>query len=352
MRDLNEDATRPGPFRTRPGPATRTNSRRLWFALLAWPALAAEPSLRLPPLLTRAPVMIANGTARLGLQVSPRELRARGRRLAPVLLLRGMMNTGTNVMTAELRSNIADSSFDWPKGWQPPFGCNKHTPLPLVLDEFEPPAVQLGYLTIIVLRHPITWIVSMRKAPYHFACEDWCALERCSLEKLNPRAYALCAMPRIEKKYEVLEDAWVEWAEGATRFRTPHIAVRYEDFLLEPERVVRAVAETARSRVREGRYALIEESAKTGPYHKGSHGRAAAIEALWGASIPGLLGYPADGTAAVATDSLLGCWSEPTADGAADAVRGDPALAERLARRLAGNDKLQQLCDRFGYQCR
>jgi hypothetical protein len=321
---------------------------------------SAEYALtKLPWLLSRAPVLFMNTTTEPFLRTAAAwKLEHDEERPPPprvrTLVMRGQMNTGTNVITAELRANLLDTGFDPPSGIPSPFGCNKHTPLQLLFDVFEPPKVQDAYFTIITLRHPIAWMVSMRKAHYAIQCKDWCAFARCALPTFSWGAYRACAQPRMELEYGKLEDMWIEWAESASRFHTPHVLVRYEDFLLDSQDLIRAVGIAARSRVREGLPVVVEDNAKQQPWHRGSHGRAAALEGLWNATIPTLLGYPAEGAGAVADEALLGCWSKP-APGAADGgddVRGDPALAARLARRLARNSALQRLCDRFGYRCR
>lgn len=303
------------------------------------------------------------------------------------LLVRGLFNSGTNFVQQLINRNLNTMVYDyWPhanrSASQPyPFGCHKHTPLQLISPAaWDPLPVQAGWLSVIVLRHPLQWLASMRKAHYNVFCRDWCALTRCSHQL--PRASLLCAAPGGSLRYERLESAWAEWVSAIDALCIPHVVLRYEDALLRPFDVLAAVAAAANATFRAAHadaatIDVVEDAAKR---HGRAAGRAQKLQELRTAR-PGDTLRTGEAAAVSCApnnrrDSRLVAAEERRRGGGASAAAAKSASArrqprtaaldavarsagaaaasvegERILSRVGADDTFQSLCQRWGYVC-
>lgn len=317
------------------------------------------------------------------------------------LLMRGLFNTGTNLMQQLIERNLRATVYNyWPRARQKnlastphpvPYGCHKHTPLRLISPAvIDPLFVQDAWLSVVMVRHPVQWLASMRKAHYDFFCADWCNLTACRQEVW--RQSMLCAMPAGSLRFGRLEDAWMDWAAALMRWRAPHVVVRYEDVLLRPYAVLKSVASAANAsfvpeHATEATLALVERAAKA---HGGATGRQPKLAELEAARIetllvdgnvqaasclpelrhvqrPGLLppsklpagALPAAATASSSRDAGAHKPAKPKPnvlpelDTTARARGREVAaqVSEHILARIAANPTLQELCHTLGYVC-
>lgn len=208
----------------------------------------------------------------------PQSARARGHPSRHVLV-RGLYNTGTNVLSTLIEANLAVHVLT--PGWQPPdpapYGCYKHTQLRLISPTVvDPPSVQGAWVSVITVRHPVKWLASMRKARYGMRCADWCNLTTCEDRLLlQYTQWHPCAMPSVTLEYAQLEDSWVDWVSALERLQVPHVVVRYEDVILRPFSVLQSIASAANTSFKPGHSTpatlrLVKNSAK-------SHGSPAGL---------------------------------------------------------------------------
>lgn len=136
------------------------------------------------------------------------------------LHIRGLMNTGTNFLSAILKSTSVTAREE-----------EKH---------MIPWLVKRKDLDVIMVRHPMSWITGMRKAPYFL---DGTCL------RLSAGRFCFSSLVDIWNRYY---SAYLEWDNA--------VLVRYEDLLLD---ATTSVAEILKLIGAKKKIKIVEKPAKT-----------------------------------------------------------------------------------------
>ena len=90
--------------------------------------------------------------------------------------LRGMFNVGSHYVYELMKHRVPVTMFN-PGGWYGPEGCFRWKHMPLNVDTARKrgacrteAAVPVNELHLVVARHPLSWLLSMRGASYSFRC--------------------------------------------------------------------------------------------------------------------------------------------------------------------------------------
>ena len=169
------------------------------------------------------------------------------------LHIRGWFNSGTNYIDGVLSSaGLPMPSLSVGSGYFMDAGGVKRW-------KHEPPSETLFVdpreLHLTIARHPISWMHSMSKRPYNFACG--CELEEDArkpcLESGPPwhnGSLSWDAMLRgpchlrhgiHRQRYDNLPSAWNAFYSGNSSRTAPSLMTRYEDFLVDPARMVTVI---------------------------------------------------------------------------------------------------------------
>mmetsp|Transcript_1621 Transcript_1621/g.2478 ORF Transcript_1621/g.2478 Transcript_1621/m.2478 type:complete len:280 (-) Transcript_1621:77-916(-) len=151
--------------------------------------------------------------------------------------IRGLMNTGTNFLRTLLEEEEKEIVED-----------RKHM-LPWILERRGRPKNQIN---LIMVRHPISWITGMKKAPYFLNCEqrDYMRFPdtKCQLNLMwkftpsnNSQKQRKIAhrKERLDVDFSSIIDIWnqyysayLQWQEGCA------LLLRYEDLLINPKKSI------------------------------------------------------------------------------------------------------------------
>jgi len=103
---------------------------------------------------------------------------------------------------------------------------------------------------IMVMRHPLSWLLSIKKTPYDVSCETWETFSDCSLdvaaEMKNPDVtFSPQSKEMISENQKIevknLIGLWNMYARGYLNTEIPGVIVRYEDFLTQPNAVLNSM---------------------------------------------------------------------------------------------------------------
>jgi hypothetical protein len=188
-------------------------------------------------------------------------------------LLAGQFNTGTNLLDALVQLNFPGAFHDeqWVYYW-------KHRkPADMTLAD-RANIKNKGLVALVMVRDPLSWLQSMKKAPYDMrACVtryDWLTAP-CSTP---PNYSQLHGTKPVH--LQNIEAYWNEWARDYQHMKdfgfSDAVVIRYEDLVLDTEGQLQRIAHVlnlpAPSIVRQ-----VHGPAKT---HGNANGRAVAIQKL------------------------------------------------------------------------
>lgn len=200
----------------------------------------------------------------------------------------GLQDSGTNLLFSMLLLNFAGqiTLFDVaysPNATGPQFrhGIWKHSNIAMKAKR-EPQVMQSlikeGVVPLIMVRDPLSWLQSIKKAPYELKrCvnkgDEWL---RATCRHPFPGGYA--SLPAAE--YSSLPEVWNNWTQAYAisedlGFARP-VVTRYEDLVSEPVKTMASIASQLGLRA-PANWKVIQASAKN---HGASHGRAEALEKI------------------------------------------------------------------------
>lgn len=164
--------------------------------------------------------------------------------------IRGLQNSGTNFLAQFLRMNgaiAARSDLDPSR-----VGCWKHTPPWWFPSNFHPANPKLPAAEVlIIVRHPLAWVLSMTKWHYEIHCEDWKTMTRCFVTSCyrNLICPVFCA-PSNTRPHAHLEDLWSQYTQEwiFARHERRVLIARYEDAVLNPDAFLYHIGHTSFSR--------------------------------------------------------------------------------------------------------
>ena len=169
----------------------------------------------------------------------------------------GLFNAGTNAVQLSLEQSCNVSAGGRNSLFAVPWG--KHNPASWRGSHWAPAFTNASVLKwrprvatvlpFVVVKDPLTWMHSVCRHPYAV--------------RLTSRAGPLCPSPLARPlpalkvafqpdrllTYASLPDMWREWHEEYVRAPYPRLMLRYEDFLFDPSRVMRAVCDCAGGRL-------------------------------------------------------------------------------------------------------
>lgn len=161
----------------------------------------------------------------------------------------GPMDSGTNfIFELSLLNDIPAQDCHYgtecPKnyhlGW-------KHWPLQAEPIEMKDDKSRFN---IMVVRHPLSWLLSIKKTPYDVSCEMWQTFSNCNLDVSHEmdntgKTFSPQSMKIIGKNQKIefknLIGLWNMYARGYLNTEIPGIIVRYEDFLTAPSTVLNSM---------------------------------------------------------------------------------------------------------------
>eukprot|EP00928_Gymnodinium_smaydae_P096120 TRINITY_DN8424_c0_g1_i7.p1 TRINITY_DN8424_c0_g1~~TRINITY_DN8424_c0_g1_i7.p1 ORF type:complete len:331 (+),score=58.52 TRINITY_DN8424_c0_g1_i7:74-1066(+) len=220
----------------------------------------------------------------------------------------GLQNTGTNLMETAVEMNFpgravltSDVGGGMWKHSNINFTWQTNEGAEIIRQEFQEKHIR----TIATVRDPLSWLVSMRKAPYdmmpclsatgfslpYVVREDWLTHEcycTCptavpaplvSYPELDDADVQHC-LPKFNRTMSSLVEVWNQWNaaySASSEFGFPELLiVRYEDMVLTPEPVLQRVADYLDLPL--PATALVPEDAAKS--HGDPNGRAAAMEKI------------------------------------------------------------------------
>ena len=142
------------------------------------------------------------------------------------LQIRGLMNTGTNFLGALLESNKMKARDDF-----------KHA-LPDLL------VTPSRFLEVIMVRHPLSWVTGMQKAPYFIDCER--------KKSFSPNATCTLSLQLKDRPvvahFKNIIDIWNRYYSGYLAWEHCWYIVRYEDLLLDADKTIETLTQKKRKK--------------------------------------------------------------------------------------------------------
>ena len=213
----------------------------------------------------------------------------------------GLFNTGTNYLEALLRMNCRRGGKSG-SIWQVPWG--KHNPVEWRGSHYAPSGRSQNIsrvMPVMMIKDPLTWMKSMCRKPYAARFKK---LELCP-SPLEATATVVAFQPDRKISYKSLLHLWGKWNRAYVEMKTPHLIVRYEDILFNPEETVSKICACTGGTM-SGNFRNLSKQAKTGKGHgDGGNDRAKAL-AIYGNATKRLEGYTT-----VDVQYLLENWDEP-----------------------------------------
>eukprot|EP00448_Togula_jolla_P011832 CAMPEP_0170617980 /NCGR_PEP_ID=MMETSP0224-20130122/26713_1 /TAXON_ID=285029 /ORGANISM="Togula jolla, Strain CCCM 725" /LENGTH=302 /DNA_ID=CAMNT_0010943921 /DNA_START=83 /DNA_END=991 /DNA_ORIENTATION=+ len=160
----------------------------------------------------------------------------------------GLQDTGTNLLTAMLRSNFQNQITLWDSTHvDETRGLWKHANAGAIVEQVPDivaPLAERQVSVIAMIRDPLSWLQSIHKAPYEFSScvsgDDW--LQRSCTHRV-PCGYRNNG---TSETYSNLVSVWAHWTRSYGRLKkvgVKHVlAIRYEDLVLYPEQVMNEIA--------------------------------------------------------------------------------------------------------------
>lgn len=158
-----------------------------------------------------------------------------------IIKIMGPFDSGTNFIFSLCSLNdmkIHDCAYtekcppSFSRGW-------KHWPL-----QIEPLKMKIDdRFNLMIVRHPLSWLLSIRKNPYDITCENWDNFSTCSFDfqreidqgddfKHGPGE----AVGEDNKMhFRHLIEMWNLYGRGYLNTNIPGVILRYEDFLAHPQ---------------------------------------------------------------------------------------------------------------------
>jgi hypothetical protein len=266
-----------------------------WLALLACAALPAEALLRRAPAeepnmygidaatwdgwdepaaddQSPAPLSSANATNSTSFSTASHH--------GPRLQVLGLFNTGTNLVQKLMMKNFPTAHFG-----PGPTSFWKHAK-PSAMSRLKSTLQSSGVVGVAVIRDPMSWLQSMKKAPYDLGncvhSYNWltasCTLPApCSGPPASNCAQAAHQGPMT---FSSVPAFWNEWTKDYDKLNTfgfqKFVVVRYEDVVLQTEQVLADIATAAGLPAP----AMVMQQHAPAKTHGASNGRAAAIQKL------------------------------------------------------------------------
>lgn len=225
--------------------STTTNSSE---DLYMYNELREYPDILADALLVRAIVNVTAGVVSKDYS-HPRTL-LRGKKLTQdpeAIKIMGPFDSGTNfVFNLCLKNDI--KTHDCAYGQICPHGFTlgwKHWPL-----QIEPLSMKRDIrFNLMIVRHPLSWLLSMRKTSYDVACQNWDNFSTCSFDfqrevdqgerfKHGP-GEIVGADNKIH--FKNLIELWNMYGRGYLDTDIPGIILRYEDFLAHPQIILNVI---------------------------------------------------------------------------------------------------------------
>jgi len=175
----------------------------------------------------------------------------------PFFKIRGPFDTGTNFIAQLLAVNGIDvhggAHYGDDDSNEAAQGGWKHWPL-----QWEPANMKLANrFKILIARHPLSWFLSLDKETYDIKCIKFDGSTPCTFELYH--VLDKTDNPNVQKvlggkgygfgkgavDFESVVDIWNLYYRGYVSTNDPSLIVRYEDFLTQPEEIVRTIGELA-----------------------------------------------------------------------------------------------------------
>lgn len=206
----------------------------------------------------------------------------------------GIFNTGTNLMAELLSKNCRiPGGKSRAMKWQVPWG--KHSPTSFRLWNIAiaggKGVVQTDVLPVVTIKDPYTWMASMCRHSYSANwphkmkhCpnllpneEDFAGYKDMYADakrREDPVPVRVRFKPKNSTDHTSLAGLWNDWYGNYNNITSyPRLIVRFEDFLLYPEEVLKSICECAGGAL-EKQFSIVTESAKG---NSGSHSGAMGL---------------------------------------------------------------------------
>ena len=177
----------------------------------------------------------------------------------------GLFNTGTNFLYTLLSKNCVfpgNPGTRWQVSWgkhNPPEWRTRHS------EKSEVGTDQESVLPVVVIKDPLTWIVSMCRNPYAARWKRGPDIPCPSLVHLDDhtKTYEVDVAFKKDRhsQYSSLVDFWNTWYLSWFDQTFPFLMVRYEDLLFRPEKVIGGICRCGGGVMNE-EFHTVEESAK------------------------------------------------------------------------------------------
>ena len=184
--------------------------------------------------------------------------------------IRGLMNTGTNFLSAVLGNAQLKLTED-----------RKHF-FPWILAE-RGTAAKLTQLDVIMIRHPLSWITGMRKAPYFIDCGLKDPMKypdaRCQLHlsyKNNRRK-----REPMDTAFSSILDIWNRYYSSYLTWSGCWAIVRYEDLLIDANRSLNVLLDYAHPGHLERRVVALKPAKSHGHSRSFDDARFFNLEKRW-----------------------------------------------------------------------
>jgi hypothetical protein len=196
-------------------------------------------------------------------------------------VLAGQYNTGTNLLMKLVNLNFAnrrpeDQNFRAGAAFDSYFW--KHTKPSNMKPGVRADIERRGVVALVMVRDPMSWLQSMKKAPYDLSgCVnryDWLT-SPCS----TPPSYAEWHghVPQNQLHLKNIEAHWNEWTRDYQHMKdfgfSNAVVVRYEDLVLDTEGQLARIAQV----LQQPKPAVVQQIHAPAKNHGAPNGRAAAI---------------------------------------------------------------------------